>query len=341
MPPLDPFVAENSDARQAGTEEPSLGPAPTRTTVEPALVEQLIADQFPHWSGLTVEPVEESGWDNVTFRLGSELLVRMPSAAEYALAVDKEHRWLPVLASQLPQPVPRPIAKGRPGAGYPFPWSVYGWLQGIPATVDQVTNPVRFAEDMADFVAALRRVTTAGGPRPGKHNWYRGGPLRTFDGLLHTALTDLDADLDTGLVHTIWQRAIRARWDGVERWFHGDLSQGNVLLVDGCLAAVLDFGTCGVGDPACDLAIAWTLLTEEGRQAFRRRLSVPDDEWARGRGWALWKALTVCADNRGSSDQVALGARRALNELLTESRADTSSETGHAAGASVTTWPTR
>lgn len=93
----------------------------------------------------------------------------------------------------------------------------------------------------------------------------------------------------------IWQTAIRAHWDGVERRFHGDLARGNMLLADGCLAAMVDFGTCGVGDPACDLAIAWTLLTTEGRQAFRRRLSVDDDEWADGRGWALGKTITVCA----------------------------------------------
>lgn len=329
MRSVDPgVVVDGADARRAATAgHDDLGFAPARTIVEPALVRELITDQFPQWSELPVEPVADGGWDNVTFRLGSQMLVRMPSAAEYALAVDKEHQWLPVLAEELPIPIPMPIAKGSPGANYPFSWSVYGWLEGTPATFDQVVDPVRFAEDLAEFVAALRRVDTAGGPRPGKHNWYRGGTLRTFDGLLHTALTDLDGHVDTDLASEIWQTAICAHWDGVERWFHGDLARGNILLADGCLAAMLDFGTCGVGDPACDLAVAWTLLTAEGRQAFRRRLSVDDDEWARGRGWALWKTLTVCAGSLAESDQVALDARRALGEMCTEYRVTTPSIT--------------
>lgn len=315
-------AAGDLEALQAAPDDPDdlddLGPAPARLTVEPALVRHLVSEQFPDWSDLPVEPVTDGGWDNVTFHLGTEMLVRMPSAAEYALAVDKEHRWLPVLAAQLPRPIPKPIAKGSPGAEYPFPWSIYAWLQGSPATVDQVADPVRFAEDLADFVAALRRVDTTGGPRPGKHNWYRGGTLRTFQGLLHSALTELDGHVDTDLAREIWQTATHARWNGDDRWFHGDLAQGNLLLADGHLAAVLDFGTCGVGDPSCDLAIAWTLLTADGRQAFRRRLSVGDDEWARGRGWALWKTLTVRANSLGDSGQVALDAQRALAELFTE-----------------------
>lgn len=264
-----------------------LGPLPQRVAVTADQVRRLIADQFPRWADLEVRPVTESGWDNVTFHLGETMVVRLPTAAEYALAVEKEHRWLPVLAPRLPRPVPVPLAKGRPGAGYPFEWSVYRWLDGEPARADRIADPVRFALELAEFLAALRNVDASDGPQPGKHNWFRGATLLTYDGQVRRALDDV------GPAREIWQTALDARWDGADAWFHGDVAAGNLLLDRGELAAVIDFGTCGVGDPSCDLAIAWTLLTEEGRTAFRERLAVDDASWARGRGWALWKALVV------------------------------------------------
>ncbi len=293
-----------------------LGPPPDRITVDASQVRRLVAEQFPQWAGLPVSPVADGGWDNWTFHLGAAMSVRLPSAAPYAAAVDKEHRWLPVLAPRLPLPIPTPLAQGTPGAGYPFPWSIYPWLDGRPARADLVADPVRFALDLATFVTALQRVDPAAGPRPGQHNWFRGGPLRTFDGLAQRALTALAGHADTGLAREIWADALSpaARWDGVERWFHGDLAQGNLLLRDGALAAVIDFGTCGVGDPACDLAVAWTLLTAEGRRAFRSRLSVDDATWARGRGWALWKTLATCSHTPDTTDD----AWRALDEILTD-----------------------
>ncbi|WP_327092006.1 aminoglycoside phosphotransferase family protein [Nonomuraea sp. NBC_01738] len=297
---------------------PDLGPVPRRITVDAEQVGRLVAGQFPQWADLPIEPVAAGGWDNRTFHLGDGMLVRLPSAAEYALAVDKEHRWLPPLASLLPLPIPVPLAKGEPGAGYPFAWSIYPWLDGEPASAGRIADPARFALDLAEFVAALQEVGTAGGPRPGKHNWFRGGTLRTFEGLLDSALKTLDGQIDAGLVREIWQRALDARWDGEERWFHGDLAQGNILLGDGRLAAVIDFGTCGVGDPACDLAIAWTLLSGDGRRAFRERLRVDEAMWARGRGWALWKAVTTCAYTVGETDETARNARRALAEIFAE-----------------------
>jgi aminoglycoside phosphotransferase (APT) family kinase protein len=248
------------------------------------------------------------------------MLVRLPSAAEYALAVDKEHRWLPALAPQLPLPIPVPLAKGEPGADYPYPWSVYPWLDGERASADRIADPVRFAVDLAGFLTALRSANTADGPRPGKHNWFRGGPLRTYDGPAQGAFTALDGRIDVGLARGIWQTALDARGEGVESWFHGDVAEGNLLLSDGQLAAVIDFGTCGVGDPACDLAIAWTLLTAEGRQVFRE-LSVGEAEWSRGRGWALWKALVTCAYTLdGDHEEEAAGARRVLGEIFSVSK---------------------
>jgi aminoglycoside phosphotransferase (APT) family kinase protein len=244
--------------------------------------------------------------------------VRMPSAAEYALAVEKEHRWLPALAPRLPLPISNPVAKGEPGDGYPFPWSIYSWLEGEPASADCIADPVRFAVDLAEFLSALRRVDPAGGPRPGLHNWYRGATLRTYDGVVQEALTDLAGHVDVDVVNEIWRDAQDAPWDGTEMWFHGDVAPGNILLADGQLAAVIDFGTCGVGDPACDLAIAWTLLTVKGRYAFRETLSVDEAAWSRGRGWALWKTLATCASSLNDVDDGADTARGVLDGIIAE-----------------------
>jgi aminoglycoside phosphotransferase (APT) family kinase protein len=297
---------------------PDLGPLPRRVAVDADQVRRLVRDQFPHWADLPVRPVSQGGWDNFTFHLGDAMVARVPSAAEYALAVEKEQRWLPVLAPRLPLPIPVPLAQGRPGAGYPFSWSVYGWLAGSPAREDRITDPVRFALDLAGFLAALRSIDTDGGPRPGKHNWFRGATLRTYDAQVQRALTALDGHLDVAPAREIWAAALDARWDGVDVWFHGDLAAGNLLLDHGELTAVIDFGTCGVGDPACDLAIAWTLLTADGRRALREHLSADDPSWARGRGWALWKTLVTCARTRGRTDEEATDARRVLDEIRTE-----------------------
>ncbi|GLY39787.1 aminoglycoside phosphotransferase [Amycolatopsis sp. NBRC 101858] len=295
------------------SDTPDLGPLPRRVSVDADQVRRLVGAQFPEWAELPVRPVASGGWDNFTFHLGDGMVARLPSAAEYALAVEKEQRWLPVLASRLPLPVPVPLAQGRPGADYPFPWSVYGWLAGSPSDADRVADPVRFATDLADFLAALRSIDPADGPRPGKHNWFRGATLRTYDGQAQRALAALDGH--AGPAREIWETALAAPWDGVDVWFHGDVAPGNLLLDDsGALAAVIDFGTCGVGDPACDLAIAWTLLTADGRQAFRERLSVDEPEWARGRGWALWKTLVTSA----RAGEEATNARRVLAGIHTE-----------------------
>jgi len=244
--------------------------------------------------------------------------VRLPSASPYALAVEKEHRWLPVLADQLPLPIPAPLGQGEPGEGYPHVWSVYRWLVGEPASPDNIADLTEFATTLADFLAALQRVDPADGPGPGLHNWYRGGTLATYDELTRDALETLDGHTRTDLARQIWTAARTSRWEGPPVWFHGDAAQGNLLVHDAALAAVIDFGTCGVGDPACDLAIAWTLLTGESREAFRDGLSVDPATWARGRGWALWKALSTCAGALESGGPELASASYVLDQIFEE-----------------------
>ncbi|GAA2987141.1 aminoglycoside phosphotransferase family protein [Actinokineospora diospyrosa] len=299
-------------------ETPDLGPLPKRISVEVEQVERLVADQFPQWGSLPIAPVAKSGWDNVTFHLGDSMLVRLPSAREYALAVDKEHEWLPVLAPSLPRPIPVPLAKGTPGAAYPFSWSVYEWIEGRPASFEAVADQIGLARDLADFILALQGIDASVGPQPGIHNWFRGATLLTYDASARDALATLRGHVDVELVQEIWKSALDSRWDGVDVWFHGDLAEGNLLLDNGALHAVIDFGTCGVGDPACDLAIAWTLLTAESRVVFRERLGINDALWSRGRGWALWKTLVYCANSVNESDAAAVNSRRVLDEILAE-----------------------
>ncbi len=297
-------------------EVPDLGPPPQRLSVDAETVGRLVAEQFPQWSQRPISPVERPGWDNVSFHLGDDMLVRLPSAAEYALAVDKEHRWLPELRGQLPVPIPVPRGLGRPGAGYPFPWSVYGWLPGETADVATNIDPTGMAEDVASFLEALQRISVTGGPQPGVHNWFRGATLRTFDSTARTALAELDGHLDADLATAAWDDALTAQWDGVDVWFHGDLAPGNLLVEGGRLAAVIDFGTCGVGDPSCDLAIAWTLLTRPGRQHLRERLDIDDSTWARGRGWALWKWLRQLVSALGDHDEPARAQARLIVDSI-------------------------
>jgi aminoglycoside phosphotransferase (APT) family kinase protein len=288
------------------------------TAIDPSLVKRLVAAQFPHWADLPVRPVEVDGWDNCTFRLGQDLTVRLPSDASYAAQVAKEQRWLPRLAAHLPLPIPEPVALGTPDQSYPFAWSVYRWLDGEIADVRRIEDLRTFATTLAGFLNALQRVDPSDGPAPGPHNFFRGGPLTTYADETARAIDLLRDELPTERVRAVWEAALAAQWHGPPVWFHGDVAAGNLLVQDGRLAAVIDFGTSGVGDPACDTSIAWTFLSGPSRQAFVDGFSVDAGTWARGRGWTLWKALITIAGARDSDLTVAAAARHVLDEVLAD-----------------------
>ena len=283
-----------------------------------SLVRRLITTQFPHWSDLPIKPVEVGGVDNRTFHLGPHMTVRLPSAARYAPQVEKEHRWLPKLAPLLPLPIPVPLAKGAPAEGYPWRWSVYRWLEGETATAGRIADPRRFATALAEFLTALYRVDPAGGPPPGPHNFFRGGPLTVYDAETRRAIAALDGRIDIDAASAVWEAALGATWHGSPVWFHGDIADGNLLVKGGRLSAVIDFGTSGVGDPSCDLAITWTLFGGESRDAFRAALRLGDATWARGRGWTLWKVLITLAEHVGTNPLEAERARRVIDEVLAD-----------------------
>jgi len=286
-----------------------------RGGITASLVSRLVAEQFPSWAGRPVRPVPADGWDNRSYRLGDDLLVRLPSAADYVEAVAKEDHWLPRLAPQLPLQVPEPVATGHPAAGYAWPWSVRRWIEGRPVLGTPPADAVTFARDLARFLVVLRGIDGTGGPRPGPHCFHRGGPPGYYDDEVRTALTALGSRVDGGACRAVWAGALTSSWLRPPVWFHGDIAPGNLLLDDaGGLAAVIDFGTCGVGDPTCDLVITWTLLRGDARTAFVDGVDLDAETWARARGWALWKALIMLA--RGGPD--AAEHRAVVDEVLAD-----------------------
>jgi aminoglycoside phosphotransferase (APT) family kinase protein len=206
-------------------------------------------------------------------------------------AVDKEHQWLPVLAPYLPVEIPTAIAKGAPGQGYPYPWAIRRWIDGRTASFRTVTDLSAFARAIADFSPALQGVDATGGPLAGEHSFYRGAPLQHYHDETVGALAVLKDRIDADLAGEVWEAAVASTWDRPPVWFHGDIASGNLLVQDGRLSAVIDFGTSGVGDPACDLVIAYTFFSGPSREAFRSAVAQDPGMWARARGWALWKAL--------------------------------------------------
>ena len=288
-----------------------------RIVVTTQQVRALIDSQFPQWAVLDVQPVELSGWDNRSFRLGDEMLIRMPSAERYVAQVEKEHRWLPALAPLLPVPIPAPLALGQPGEDYPFCWSIYRWLEGEPLArhLDGVDLSV-IAIDVAAFLQALHGIDAPAGPPAGAHNFHRGGSLAVYEEEARASAARLSNEVDQALAMEIWQLALSSRWQGQGVWVHGDIAEGNLLVQDGRLSAVIDFGSSGVGDPSSDLILAWNVLDAESRAVFRRALDLDEATWQRGRGWALWKALIVLDSERGRNEKMAEWSRRTIREVF-------------------------
>jgi aminoglycoside phosphotransferase (APT) family kinase protein len=289
--------------------------------IDEALVRRLLTAQFPHWAELPVRPVAEPGWDNMTYRLGDDMSVRLPRFERWVGQVEREQTWLPRLAPHLPVAVPEPLAQGEPGDGYPFPWSVYRWLEGETATPGAVG-----AHDLAAFLAALRGIDATGGPPPQWSNGFRGvAPADARDSAIvawrvREKIAALDRRADTAALTAIWQAGLDApRWDGAGVWVHGDPAPTNLLARRGRLVAVIDFGTLAVGDPAVDMIAAWSVFDADGRGTFREALAVDDATWARGRVWGM--AATLPDGEELSDPRRAAAAQRRIDELISDWRA--------------------
>ena len=269
---------------------------PDEVPIDAPLVRSLIDTQFPDWASLPIDPVHPRGTDNALFRLGDRMVVRMPRRERNVQTLLKERSWLAALAPSLPAAVPLPVAAGDPTADYPLAWSIYTWLDGEAATPERLPDSARTAVQLADFISALRGIDPTGGPPPGNHNFFRGADLATRDALTRNAIRNLGKVIDGRAATTIWRTALRADpWRDAPVWIHGDLDARNLLAHDGEITAVIDWGCLGVGDPACDVMVAWKMLPPGARQSFRDRLAVDADTWARARGWVVSQAVLALA----------------------------------------------
>ena len=252
--------------------------------IDAALITRLVAGAFPEWADLPLTAVEPWGTDNALYRLGKDMVVRLPRRARDELTLEKELEWLPRLAPHLPLAIPEPLASAGPAEGYPFTWAVYRWLEGDPATK---VPP----EDLAAFILALEAIDPPGGPAPGDHNVWRGEPIRNRDERVRESIEKLHGEIDAAAATAAWEQALAVPdWDGPPLWIHGDLDRRNVLVRDGRVSAVIDFGCLGVGDPATDVMAAWKRGAPD---AFRSALDVDDATWERARGWALSQAVNA------------------------------------------------
>jgi aminoglycoside phosphotransferase (APT) family kinase protein len=287
--------------------------------VGPGLVGRLLASQFPEWADLPLTCLNPAGSDNVIYRLGENMSVRLPRGEWAAGHAVKEHYWLPRLAPRLPLPIPAPLGVGKPAFGYRWDWSVSRWLRGETATVKGLADPRRTAIELAEFLTALQHALPVESDAPNPHDEVTGVPLAKRDHATRAAIAAVQDAFDAPAMTAVWDAALRApAWDRGPVWYLGDLHLGNLLISGGHLSAVIDFAGLGAGDPACDLVIAWNLLSPQTRQVFRAALRVDDATWTRARGWALTTGLNAYTSYAATSPLVAVNTHRQISQVLTD-----------------------
>ncbi|MGI5232902.1 aminoglycoside phosphotransferase family protein [Actinoallomurus sp. CA-142502] len=286
---------------------------------DPDLVRRLVRGRFPQWADLPVERLASGGTVNAVYRLGEALTVRLPLTAGGVADLEWEERWLPRLAPALPVTIPAVVGRGEPAEGYPWAWSVHRWIDGECPVEGRVAEPDLLARDLAAFVTALRKFDADGGPAA-----YRGVPLATVDASTRAAIEELrhtDEPFDAAAATDAWERSLAAPpWTGAPCWVHSDLMPSNLLTSGGRLTGVIDFATAGVGDPACDLIVAWNLLPTSARETFRDAVDVDEATWARGRGWALSMALGQLPYYRNTNPVISANARHVIREIRRDTR---------------------
>ncbi|TNH30660.1 aminoglycoside phosphotransferase family protein [Micromonospora orduensis] len=289
-------------------------PAGGAVCIDVPLVRRLLAAYFPQWAELPIQLVDAAGRDNAIFRLGTELSVRLPRRELGARHIANECRWLPMLAPHLPLPVPMPLGRGAPSEGYPWCWTVTRWLPGEVSALEPGLDEIQVADQLTRFITALHTVDPVDGPA----SELRGVPLFQRDPGVRVAITALQGDWDPEAVTAVWESALAVpSWLAPGVWTHGDLHPANLLIVDGRLSAVIDFGLLSVGDPAIDVLAAWTVLSPRTRDRFRRALRVDEATWARARGRALDFGL-MCVANAPRDSLVGQIGRRTIDQVLAD-----------------------
>ncbi|MFE9988007.1 aminoglycoside phosphotransferase family protein [Streptomyces sp. NPDC005381] len=289
----------------------------SRPRIDAALVRRLIDTQFPQWAELPLERVDPAGSDHVIHRLGASMAVRLPRHAGALGQARKEFAWLPRLAPHLPLAIPVPVAVGEPDLGYPWTWAVSRWLDGDVATVAALADSTAAAAELAGFLVALQSCAPDGSPGEGTRPDLTAGGLADRDRTTRAAIAEVAGTFDSVALTSLWDTALNAPgWDRPPVWFHGDLHTGNLLTLDGRLSAVIDFGGLGIGDPACDMTVAFTSMSAASRGVFRSALGVDDATWTRGRGWALTTALNAYTSYAATDARVAAQTTRQITEAL-------------------------
>ncbi len=282
--------------------------------IDADLVGRLVAEQFPELSGLRIREFRSFGTVNAIYRLGDHLYARLPRVGKWAAGLDREWRWLPRLAPRLSLQIPVPVAMGRASSSYPFRWAIYRWIDGRPYAAEVIEDEQQAARDLARFVTEMRRIDPGrGAPRGGRE------PLPELDTETRAAITSARGIIDSDAAMSAWEQALDAPgWQGTPVWVHADLLRPNLLVRDGRLRAVIDFGGAGVGDPAADVIAAWSVFSRTGRGVFRRALEVDDGTWSRARGFALHQAAMIVPYYRETNPGFVEQAKRIIEEVIAE-----------------------
>lgn len=282
------------------------------------LASKLISEQFPEFAHLKIKSVAEQGHDNRTYRLGNDMLIRMPTEESYALKVPKEQMLLPKLAPYLSIHIPVPIKMGVPSQSYPYPFSIYKWLEGTSINLLKLDTEMleQLAFDLAKFLKEMQNIDSVEGPSPGQHNWWRGDHVSVYDKGAREQISQLSGMINVQHAVDLWEKACKTKWDNPPVWIHGDFAVGNMLIHNGKLSAVIDFGGMSLGDPACDLVIAWTYLSENSREIFINEMRLDQNTWLRARAWALWKATYELCQLEDKNTHAAVVQKRIIDEVL-------------------------
>ena len=281
--------------------------------LDTTLVERLLAEQFPHLTERSINLVQSTGTVNAIYRLGDDLYVRLPRMETWTESLHREWAWLPKLAPHISLTIPKPLALGKPTNGYPCPWAIYRWIDGSSYQDDLINDERQAALDLANFILELRSADMLGAPRGGRK------PLIELDAATRTAIASSRNAIDAEAASEAWTRSLEASpWNGQPVWIHGDLLRPNLLVQEGRLYAVIDFGGTGIGDPAMDVVPAWSVFNKIGRQAFRQALNVDDDTWRRARGYALHQALLIIPYYPETNPGFVTLAKRTVDEILAD-----------------------
>lgn len=281
--------------------------------IDEKLVYKLLKNQCPHWAKLSLRTINSSGTDNALFRLGNEYVIRLPrvewAPGSISTNINKEHKWLPKLAKFLKIPISAPIFKGVPDNDYPWLWTIIPWNEGDNPSFEKYNEYELLAKDLAHFLNEIHEIRLPNGP-----NSRRGAPLKELNEETKKAIKELEGEINIQSITSLWDKlSCLPSWSEEPVWIHGDFLPGNILIQNNRLNAVIDFSDVGMGDPACDLVVSWSLLNAHSRKIFRENLrNIDNNTWERGRGWALSIAVIMLSYYKSSNPTLAILARRML-----------------------------